>query len=516
MRNAPRTVVEENDDDDDSDDSDSDDSDHSDTKDQDKQDKTKKNDEHNSDPSAARATFSKSYSTLSIDTSVKHFKIKNQLGRWDDPLNKMDTKTDSSVSDILKFRKALTYMDLEHPFSESFGPASTRDELLTSAQAVYKLLLLLSEGSSILPFSVLAVLVENENGTVDKRKRKNLRKIFPPDSRGNVSLLTFVMGCDSVYKKLRYFRASVGNSSVIDKVLEDIVDTLFFFVLVVLILSLLNLNPWPLLVSTSTLLVTFAFAVGPSAAKAIEGIILVVGRRPYDIGDRIIISSNPGGSTPGLGESWFVEDITLFSTTLRFGANNEVATVSNGSIAQARITNCAKSKKATVHLTMRFHIRFHEGSNLPDFREALDTYILNNPNRWDSIAFLRCEEINTDDEFVLYRLVTRSTQSWQPAPRVLEHRAQLHRFCLDLANKMDVLYESPLPSRVIYTGGEMVDTANPKARRAIERQDSFVEASQPALPVDDSGSDPQASEEFQRSPLKRTGNDKRRTDKREK
>lgn len=170
-------------------------------------------------------------------------------------------------------------MDLEHPFSESFGPASNRDELLTSAQAAYTRLLVLSEGATILPFSVLAVLVENEDGTIDKRKRKSLKKIFPADRRGNVSLFSFVMGCDTVYKKLRYFRASVGNSSVIDKVLEDIVDTLFFFVLIILILSLLNLNPWPLLVSTSTLMVTFAFALGPSAAKAIEGMILIVGRR---------------------------------------------------------------------------------------------------------------------------------------------------------------------------------------------------------------------------------------------
>lgn len=171
-------------------------------------------------------------------------------------------------------------MDLEHPFSESFGKASTRDELLTSAQVLYRRLLrLAADGATILPHSVLNVLAENPDGTIDKQKRKALRKVFPPDRSGNVSLLAFVMGCDTVYKKLRYFRASVGNSSVIDNVLESIVDSIFFFVLILLVLALLNLNPWPLLVSMSTLMVTFAFALGPSAAKAIEGIILVIGRR---------------------------------------------------------------------------------------------------------------------------------------------------------------------------------------------------------------------------------------------
>ncbi|CAJ1961477.1 unnamed protein product [Cylindrotheca closterium] len=473
-----------------------------------KQDREKESDEQNKlDRLRTQASFAKSYSSLSADTGVnKHFKIKNKLGRWDDPLNKMDTQSESSVSDILKFRKALTYMDLEHPFSESFGPASTRDELLTSAQAAYSRLRLLAEGSSTLPFSVLAVLAENEDGTIDKHARKSLRKIFPPDRMGNVSLLTFVMGCDSVYKKLRYFRASVGNSSVIDKVLEDIIDTIFFFVLVILILALLNLNPWPLLVSTSTLLVTFAFAVGPSAENAIEGIILIVGRRPYDIGDRIIISDSPGGPAPGVDESWFVEDITLFSTTLRFGNSNEVATVSNGSIAQARITNCAKSSKATVQLSLRFHIKFHEGSNLLDFREALDTYVLNNPNRWDSISFFRCEAIDTDDDFVVYRLETQSTQSWQPAPRVLEHRAQLHRFILDLAIKMEVQYEAPFPIHFIYDGGAMVDLSHPRVNRAKKRQEDFVKANRVAL-SQDSGFDRAVRVELPETPATRTGAD---------
>jgi hypothetical protein len=49
------------------------------------------------------------------------------------------------------------------------------------------------------------------------------------------------------------------------------------------------MNPWSLLVSFSTLLVTASFAVGPSAAKAIEGMVLIVGRRPFDIGMSILI-----------------------------------------------------------------------------------------------------------------------------------------------------------------------------------------------------------------------------------
>ena len=54
-------------------------------------------------------------------------------------------------------------------------------------------------------------------------------------------------------------------------------------------MSVLQLNPWTLLVSMSTVLVSFAFALGPSAAKLIEGMIMIAVRRPFDLGDRISI-----------------------------------------------------------------------------------------------------------------------------------------------------------------------------------------------------------------------------------
>ena len=40
--------------------------------------------------------------------------------------------------------------------------------------------------------------------------------------------------------------------------------------LAILVMTLLGLNPWPLLVSFSTVMVSFAFSFGPSCAKYIE------------------------------------------------------------------------------------------------------------------------------------------------------------------------------------------------------------------------------------------------------
>jgi len=142
--------------------------------------------------------------------------------------------------------------------------------MILSAETVYNRLMNLSSEPDILSYSVFQILLLQDDGTEDKVKRRSLRNLFRPDGSENLPLLSFVQTCDSVYKKLRYLRASVGNSSVIDQVLESIVNTVFYFVLGLIVLSMLNLNPWPLLVSMSTLLVTASFAVGPSCAKAIE------------------------------------------------------------------------------------------------------------------------------------------------------------------------------------------------------------------------------------------------------
>ncbi len=313
--------------------------------------------------------------------------------------------TDSSVNDILKFRKALTYMDLEHPFGEAFGPASTRDELIHSTQILYQRLLRLAPGAYALPYSVLAILTENDDGTLDRGMKKSLENLFRPEADGEIPIVTFIQSCDVVYRKLRYFRASVGNASVIDKVLESIINGVFAFGLTIVILSLLNLNPWPLLVSVSTLLVSFAFAIGPTVAKAIEvsfaqfthleyvvsnvflalqGIILIVGtryviviqthgclkcriweltvyvnlriHRPFDIGDRIIIANTPGQPTPGVGDSWFVEGTCSCENNMRTGLLDAKSLFGKISLYLARLSDLESIMKSPLSATVQLPV----------------------------------------------------------------------------------------------------------------------------------------------------------------
>eukprot|EP00985_Skeletonema_marinoi_P008086 scaffold3602_cov104-Skeletonema_marinoi.AAC.1 len=276
--------------------------------------------------------------------------IKSLLYRWEEPVNKQDKEIeDPTIHEILQFRKALSFLEDSHPFGLSFGPAFSRDSCIKSSKALYKRLLALTPGSTVLHFDVIGVLAYNADDSFDERKAKELVKLFRPDKNDEISLLAFVQSCDSAYKKLRYLRAGTGNSTLIDEVLENFFNGAFSFCLALAVMTILKMNPWALLVSLSTILVSFAFAFGPSVAQIIEGCIMIAVRRPFDLGDRIAIadaSDKPQDCDPGYGATWLVEDCNLFTTTLRLAKSNEIATVKNGTIADKKIINHNRSDRA--------------------------------------------------------------------------------------------------------------------------------------------------------------------------
>lgn len=158
-----------------------------------------------------------------------NIKMKNLLDRWDEPVNKMDKAVPPSIHDILQFRKALSYLDDSHPFSESFGPTETRDQCIKSSQKVFKRLLNFVPGETVLPFDVIGSIAMDEDGVYDRDVSLALVRLFRPNRDDCLTMLNFVQSCDWMYKKVRYLRASVANSTLIDRVLEHDFNVLFYF-----------------------------------------------------------------------------------------------------------------------------------------------------------------------------------------------------------------------------------------------------------------------------------------------
>lgn len=158
------------------------------------------------------------------------------------------------------------------PFGGAFGPAGDRDECIESSHHLFWRLLKLSPDDSAIPFSTISLAAVDERylGQIDQSKMNALRRLFRPNAKNMLPLVPFIQSIDTVYKKIRFFRASVVNASVINNVLEGIINVMFFFVLGIVLLLFLKIDPWPLLVSTTSLLVSVSFALGPSVSKYVE------------------------------------------------------------------------------------------------------------------------------------------------------------------------------------------------------------------------------------------------------
>lgn len=380
-------------------------------------------------------------------TGSGSFLLKKQLEMWEDPVNPTD-KDEFSVQDILKFRHALAYLDDEYPCGEAFGSVRTRDRCIAASHRLYWKLVKCLPGSTCINFDVLGLVAAEEDGTRDENKLKLVRKLFQPDANNELNLLAFVQSVDHIYKRARYLKSAYQNASAIDLELERILNILFYFVLTLILLSIMNFNPWPLLVSITSLLVSISFALGSSVSKYVEGVLLIAVRRPFDLGDRILLCGPEGNDTPGANSSWFVEDIRLFSTTIRYARTNEVSTVNNYSISLSRIVNCNRSANAIVVLELKFSILILEGDKLKAFREALEKYVTENPRIWDSLLFCRHDFFHPDvtEEFVFFTIAFKHRQSWQSAARININRADLLRYIFELGKKLEIQYNTP-PSR---------------------------------------------------------------------
>lgn len=157
-------------------------------------------------------------------------------------LDTVDQRYQISISSVLKFRNALTLIKNDYPFSYAFGLADSRKACVDSSQVVYNRLLL-AEGGEVrtLKFETLALCALQEDGTVDQAKAKELIRVLRPDRDGCLSMLDFVKSVDAVYKEFRLLQASIENSSQIDRAFENILNVIFYVIVVAVVMSQLGL-----------------------------------------------------------------------------------------------------------------------------------------------------------------------------------------------------------------------------------------------------------------------------------
>ena len=160
----------------------------------------------------------------------------------------------------------------------------------------------------------------------------------------------------------------------------------------------------------------------------LKGLLLVLLRQPYNIGDRIAVS-NPMVDTPPDGSTtWFVEGITLFHTTVRCAGTNEVGTYNNGSLAPLRIINAARSPKAfvTVKLKLGIDVAYEK---IKVFGTVIENFVKERPREWIKLCAFRSTVVEADLGYVGYIVVLNHVESWQNIGAIKQSLADCASFC---------------------------------------------------------------------------------------
>lgn len=124
----------------------------------------------------------------------------------------------------------------------------------------------------------------------------------------------------------------------------------------------------------------------------LQGLLFILIRRPYQIGDGIALSS-VNTDTPGTGSAfWIVEDVDLFTTKVIYYFSGERATLNNGSLANSRVINSTLSTNAWLYVFLKFPVSV-SFEKLQIFQQALDQYFKNRPREWMSFTQFRATRV---------------------------------------------------------------------------------------------------------------------------
>ena len=135
-------------------------------------------------------------------------------------------------------------------------------------------------------------------------------------------------------------------------------------------------------------------------------------------------------------------DIDIFYTTVRFGATREVATLSNGSLVRCRIINARRSDDAQLMIRMKFGINT-SSQQIHLFQSALEKFIDDRPQEYHNTLGFRLNTVVADLGYIEYMIIVQCRSSWQKIGSVLDSRAKVNSFCLELQKQLDMRYVAP-------------------------------------------------------------------------
>ena len=167
-------------------------------------------------------------------------------------------------------------------------------------------------------------------------------------------------------------------------------------------------------------------------------------------------------------------DINLFNTTIRYAGTNEVATLSNGSIAHMRIVNGNRSPNAIVWFQLPFNLSVLEEDKMTSLRAFLEAYAKLRPDKWHSCSYCRADEFYPDIEKVVITIGFQARSSWQDLSGIYTVKSELIAAIVEYGNRQAINYEE-LPQRQLrYNAGTLQKGGGFKRRAQLHAAENIM------------------------------------------
>mmetsp|Transcript_25938 Transcript_25938/g.71432 ORF Transcript_25938/g.71432 Transcript_25938/m.71432 type:complete len:953 (-) Transcript_25938:1158-4016(-) len=379
-----------------------------------------------------------------LPSETHYSKLSEFVEPWQEP-KRRNKGEPISGKHIIEFRQAFAVMTKEFFFSTAFGPVETRAECLVSSENLFwRLCSLMGDDKSgtINMDHITFWMYKGRHLPEEVQKAADFDKLFVSDAKNQIHLIDFVGAIDGIYKKLRLLENAVDNASHIDNSYEKVINFVFYLFIGCFGLAVLGLNPLAFVVSISTIVVSFGFMIGSGTSQLFEGVMMVLARQPYDIGDKIAIAEVETLADLDGSQHWMVESIDLVTTVGRLVGTGEVASFSNGALARARLMNMARSPNAVVYVHVRFEINVPY-SKILIFRAAVEKFVEERPAEWVELIAFCTNRVEAEQNFVEYSIMLRHQLAWQKLIPIKESRGAVASFCVEAQKQLGCRYRAP-------------------------------------------------------------------------
>ncbi|KAK3690765.1 hypothetical protein LTR37_018987 [Vermiconidia calcicola] len=223
------------------------------------------------------------------------------------------------------------------------------------------------------------------------------------DGNGDISLDEMILTVTEFARDRKSIASSMHDVDQAINVLDRLLAVVAFIIIVLVFVAFLNKSFTTTLATTGTALLSLSFVFAATAQEVLGSCIFLFVKHPYDIGDRVDISTSGAQNQ----EHFVVEHISLLFTVFRHvqGAGvGRICQIPNIVLNSLWVENVSRSKAMTEQLTIdiAFETPFDD---LQILKNELITFVTEKDNSRDFQPNIDIDVLGTSDQSKLSLLV---------------------------------------------------------------------------------------------------------------